>query len=57
MKNFYEKWNEIFNDDLIEFILPIENIETIQNLTLHKDNLFKIDLKKIFKEYINESLL
>ncbi len=53
---FYEKWNEIFNDDLIEFILPIENIETIQNLTLHKDNLFKIDLKKIFKEYINESL-
>ena len=50
---FYEKWNEIFNDDLIEFILPIENIETIQNLTLHKDNLFKIDLKKIFKEYIS----
>tara|TARA_B100001989_G_C24499009_1_gene443779 strand:+ start:96 stop:1136 length:1041 start_codon:yes stop_codon:yes gene_type:complete len=53
---FYEKWNEIFSDDLIEFVLPIENIETIQNLTFHKDNLFKIDLKKIFKEYIDESL-
>ena len=29
---FYDNWNEIYKDDLIEFILPIENIEIIENI-------------------------
>ena len=29
---FYENWNNIDENELIEFILPIENIETIQKL-------------------------
>ena len=45
---FYEKWNEIYkNDDLIEFILPLENIEIIQNINKNKNNLINLNVKKI----------
>ena len=31
IKNFfYENWNKIYKDHLIEFISPIENIEIIE---------------------------
>ena len=53
---FYEKWNEIYETDLIEFILPLENIEIIQNINQNKNNLIDIDLKKLFKEYPNKNL-
>ena len=53
---FYEKWNEIYKNDLIEFILPLENIEIIQNINQNKNNLIDIDLKKLFKEYPNKNL-
>ena len=53
---FYEKWNEIYENDLIEFILPLENIEIIQNINQNKNNLIDIDLKKLFKEYPNKNL-
>ena len=53
---FYEKWNEIYENDLIEFILPLENIEVIQNINQNKNNLIDIDLKKLFKEYPNKNL-
>ena len=36
---FYEKWNEIYKSDLIEFILPLENIEIIQKINKYKNNL------------------
>ena len=29
---FYDNWNKIEKDELIEFILPLENIEIIQNI-------------------------
>ena len=29
---FYDKWNEIEKNDLIEFILPLEKIEILQNI-------------------------
>ncbi len=53
---FYEKWNEINNLKLLEFILPLENIEIIQKINSNKNNLLNIDLKDIFKEYSNNNL-
>ncbi len=53
---FYEKWNEINNFKLLEFILPLENIEIIQKINSNKNNLLNIDLKDIFKEYSNNNL-
>ena len=35
---FYENWNEIHQDDQIEFILPLENIEIFQKINSNKNN-------------------
>ena len=48
---FYQNWNDVYDKTLIEFILPLENIEIIQNVNLNKNNLFDIELNKIFIEY------
>ncbi len=53
---FYQKWNDIYKSDLIEFILPLENIEIIQNINNNKNNLFNLDIKNLFKEYTNKNL-
>ena len=53
---FYEKWNEIYKNDLIEIILPVENIESIQYINSNQNNLFNIDLEDLFKEYKNKNL-
>ena len=53
---YYENWNKIFDSELIEFILPIENIEVIENININKENLYRIDLKNLFKEYENKNL-
>ncbi len=53
---FYNNWNKIYANDLIEFILPIENIEVIRNINLNKKNLFEINLNDIFKEYTTKNL-
>ena len=53
---YYDNWNKIYESELIEFILPIENIEVIQNLSINKENLYRIDLKNLFKEYENKNL-
>ena len=53
---FYEKWNQVYPSDLIEFILQIENIETIQIVNSFKDNLVNLDIRDIFKEYSEENL-
>ena len=53
---FYENWNKDENNQLIEFILPVENIEIIQNINKSKDNLFNLKLKNIFKEYSNKNI-
>ncbi len=52
---FYEKWAKIKQDDLIEFILPLENIEIIQNINKNKNNLISLNLNNLFKEYINKN--
>ena len=53
---FYNHWNRIYQNEEIEFILPLENIETLQNINLNKDNLLSINIKDIFKEYQNKNL-
>ena len=41
---FYSNWNEIKNNELIEFILPLENIEIIQNTIKFKNNILDLEL-------------
>ena len=53
---FYENWNKDENNELIEFILPLENIEIIQKINKSRDNLFNLKLKNLFKEYSNKNL-
>tara|TARA_B100001059_G_scaffold31080_1_gene25180 strand:+ start:52 stop:1095 length:1044 start_codon:yes stop_codon:yes gene_type:complete len=53
---FYDNWNEINDNEIIEFIIPLENIENIQNINLKRDNLFDLQLKTIFQEYPNKNL-
>jgi len=53
---FYNNWNEIYDNEIIEFIIPLENIEIIQKINLKRDNLFDLQLKTIFQEYPDKNL-
>ena len=53
---FYDNWNKIYDDELIEFILPLENIEIIQIINSNKDNLLNLDLKNLLAEYTGKNL-
>ena len=53
---FYQNWKKKNESELIEFILPIENIETIQQINLFQNKLFDIDPKDIFEDYENKNL-
>ena len=53
---FYQNWNEVLDDDLIEFILPLENIEIIQEINKNRNNLIDIELDSLFKEYPSKNL-
>lgn len=54
---FYDRWNEFYDTDLIEFVLPLENIEIIQNINFYKDNLLNLKLNSLFKEYSGKNLV
>ena len=53
---FYEKWNEIYENDLIEFILPLENIEIIQKISNNKDNIIDLEVSNLLQEYSKKNL-
>tara|TARA_B100000963_G_scaffold101349_1_gene87667 strand:+ start:26244 stop:27287 length:1044 start_codon:yes stop_codon:yes gene_type:complete len=54
---FYENWNKLSEqDDLIEFILPIENIEIIQKINNSRNNLLDLDINSLFKEYLKKNI-
>ena len=53
---YYENWNKNENQDLIEFILPIENIEIIQIINQSRDDLLQLELNSLFKEYVNQNI-
>ena len=56
-KNFlYDKWNDFSDIDLLEFILPLENIEIIQYVNLRINNILNLELKDLFKEYRGKNL-
>ena len=53
---YYENWNKNDNHELIEFILPIENIEIIQIINQSRDDLLQLELNSLFKEYLNKNI-
>ncbi len=53
---FYENWNEVYKDDLVEFILPLENIEIIKKINDYKNNLINLDVINLFEGYTNKNL-
>ncbi len=53
---FYENWNEIYDEKLLEFIIPFENIEVLQNINSNKENLLSLDLRNLFQEYTKKNL-
>ena len=53
---FYEQWNKFYENKLIEFILPLENIEIIEKINNNKNNLIDLNLDDLFKEYSNKNL-
>ena len=53
---FLENWNEIFKDELIEFVIPLENIEIIKSINDYKNNLIDLDILNLFQEYKNKNL-
>ncbi len=53
---FYENWGEVYKDDLIEFVLPLEKIEIIKNINEYRNNLINLELFDLFEEYRNKNL-
>ncbi len=55
--NYFNKnWNEFYENDLIEFILPLENIEIIQKINNYKTSLINLNVGDLFKEYPKKNL-
>ena len=53
---FYKNWIKDSEEKLIEFILPLENIEIIQNVNSSKNDLLDLDLNILFKGYLNKNI-
>jgi len=53
---FYKNWNEFDNNNLLEFILPLENIEIIQSINKSRNNLLSLNLDLIFNEYADKNI-
>lgn len=53
---FYKDWKTTKDEELIEFILPIENIEIIQKINQNKNSLLDIEINSLFKEYPNQNI-
>ena len=53
---FYKNWKEIYENDLIEFILLLENIDIIHQINRNTDTLISLKLETLFKEYLNKNI-
>ena len=42
---------KIQSNELIQYSLPVESIESIKRIEEDKENIFKLDLPNFFKEY------
>jgi len=54
---FYENWNNKNLNNLIEYTLPVENIENIQKIEANKNNIYKLDVSNFFEEYNNSKMI
>ena len=54
---FYNNWNNEILDDLIQYILPAENIEVIDKINLNKNNIYKLEISDFFEEYENQNIV
>ena len=54
---FYENWTKDRLNNLIEYILPVENIENIQKINLNKDNIYKLEISDFFKEHKTKNVV
>ena len=54
---FYENWNKEEYDNLIQYTLPVENIENIQKINSNKENIYKLQISDFFKEYENDNIV
>jgi hypothetical protein len=48
---FYENWNKKKINNLIQYVLPDENIENIEKINKNKNNIFELEISDFFKEY------
>jgi hypothetical protein len=53
---FYDNWNKKPDAKIIEYILPLENIEIVQNINLNRGNLLNLDLTNLFAEYSKKNI-
>ena len=53
---FYKNWNDVYNDTLIDFILPLENIEILQTINKNRMNLIDLNIDNLFREYKGKNL-
>ena len=53
---FYENWNKVYSNKLIEFVLLLENIEVIQEININKNSLLDLNIRNLFKEYTKKNL-
>ena len=53
---FYKNWDLVYKNELIEFILPQENIEIIQYINFFKENLINLEVVNIFQEYLDKNI-
>tara|TARA_B100000965_G_scaffold381033_1_gene378116 strand:- start:1068 stop:2111 length:1044 start_codon:yes stop_codon:yes gene_type:complete len=53
---FYENWNNDTSDNLIQYTLPVESIESIQIIEKNKDNIYDLNFSDFFKEYDLENM-
>ena len=54
---FYENWNKEEYDNLIQYTLPVENIESIQKINSSKRNIYKLKISDFFQEYETENIV
>ena len=53
---YYDNWNKINKNNLIEFILPQEDIEIIQQINNYRDRLLDLEFELLFKEYLKKNI-
>ena len=54
---FYDSWTQNINKkELIEFILPLENIEIIQKINQARENLLDLNISSLLSDYKNRNL-